>query len=334
MKFLTYPSIEQLYKTLEVVEHGPVVGTEKLHGTNARVEFILGEGGIDVRYGSRNQEVSRDDDNAHMGFVGWAKAHYVQFRNAVDEVRDILGRIPNTVTFFGEWVGKGIQKGVNYYDGKTFYLFGIMVRVFGSDEVIILPYAERVRVAARAGLNHAPLLFAGEVKPQDALRIFDEIIARQSQVAADNGLESVIEGIVIEPAIPCLDKHGHPLLAKHKAEKFMEVAKAPREVSPDDEFIARVGTAFAQTFITEERVNHVLDQCRERGEEVKGDMSDMRFLVKAVLADVEKECADAFIFLDALVERKKASKPITRRIGNLYELMLRAAELEKHLTSV
>ncbi|MEE9983297.1 RNA ligase family protein [Agrobacterium pusense] len=78
----------------------PVVfrGTVKLHGTNAAVVIEDGK----VRYQSRNRVLTPIDDNA--GFAGWASQHESLWK----EVAAPFGNI----VVFGEWCGRGIQKGV------------------------------------------------------------------------------------------------------------------------------------------------------------------------------------------------------------------------------
>jgi hypothetical protein len=195
----------------------------------------------------------------------------------------------------------------------------------------MLAYDVRIEIANKVGLNHVPCLFRGHVKTEEALKTFNEVIKRNSQIATDNGLESIIEGVVIEPSFPCLNKFGRPLLAKHKTEEFSEIGKAKKDINPEEGFILKLSETFANLFVTEERINHVLSQCRERGEEIKNDMQDMKFLVNGIILDVERECADAFLFLDSLVERKKAMKQVSKRVSRLYEKIIYTIELEKQL---
>lgn len=81
--------------------------TEKLDGTNAQI--YIGEAG-EVVAGSRNRFLTLEQDN--HGFAAWAYAHK-------DELATLgVGR------HFGEWWGRGIQRGYNQID-KRFSLFSV-----------------------------------------------------------------------------------------------------------------------------------------------------------------------------------------------------------------
>lgn len=79
--------------------------TEKLDGTNAQI--LITEDGQFLT-GSRTRWITPQNDNA--GFAAWAHAHK-------DELMQLgVGR------HFGEWWGRGIQRGYNRSE-KTFSLF-------------------------------------------------------------------------------------------------------------------------------------------------------------------------------------------------------------------
>src|ERR1035437_915823 len=88
--------------------------TEKIHGFNARF-------GVDLDgtpwVGTRNNVLFEGDATkwpreAQQGFVGYAADHVMEL---------LVG-----MTLFGEWAGKGIQKGIDYGE-KDFYAFGMMM---------------------------------------------------------------------------------------------------------------------------------------------------------------------------------------------------------------
>jgi hypothetical protein len=82
--------------------------TEKLDGTNAQVT-VLEDGRLLA--GSRNRWITPEADN--FGFAAWVKENE-------DELRSGLG----VGTHFGEWVGKGIQRGYGM-EQKRFALFNV-----------------------------------------------------------------------------------------------------------------------------------------------------------------------------------------------------------------
>lgn len=79
--------------------------TEKLDGTNACI-MINGE---NIEAASRNRKITSEDDN--YGFAAW-----------VEENRDELLKLGEGY-HYGEWVGKGINRGYGL-DDRRFYIFG------------------------------------------------------------------------------------------------------------------------------------------------------------------------------------------------------------------
>lgn len=97
-EFLEWPKIARLNRQMIV--------TEKLDGTNAAV-IVTDDGQVWAQ--SRKRVIVPGDDN--FGFASWVQDH-------ADELRDGLG--PGY--HFGEWWGRGIQRGYGL-DEKRFSLF-------------------------------------------------------------------------------------------------------------------------------------------------------------------------------------------------------------------
>lgn len=100
-EFIKWPRMQRLFKL-------PMVITEKIDGTNACVVF--GDDG-DVFVQSRNRIITPDSDN--YGFATWV------YDNS-EELFYILG--PGR--HYGEWWGKGIQRGYGM-DHRVFSLFNV-----------------------------------------------------------------------------------------------------------------------------------------------------------------------------------------------------------------
>lgn len=99
MTFQAFPKIARLCRD--------VIVTEKIDGTNASI-WIDGVG--TVRAASRNRFITTEDDN--FGFARWV-------RDNEDELRRL-----GPGSHFGEWWGKGIQRGYGVPD-KRFSLFNV-----------------------------------------------------------------------------------------------------------------------------------------------------------------------------------------------------------------
>lgn len=147
-KFIKFPSIEQfrtvvsnINRTTNFVgldENGDAIydptlpkpkitfkGTIKLHGTNAGV---CGNSSDGIWVQSRKNIITPESDNA--GFAFFVESKKDTFNGMVDKVfsTNNLDTVENTVSIYGEWCGKGIQKGVGISEiDKSFFIFGVKI---------------------------------------------------------------------------------------------------------------------------------------------------------------------------------------------------------------
>ena len=100
-------------------------GTVKLHGTNASVCFNSKDG---FWIQSRNNIITLENDNA--GFAFFAESRKSEFLTLLEILADKDDDIDSecTISIYGEWAGKGIQKSVGISElEKAFYVFGVKV---------------------------------------------------------------------------------------------------------------------------------------------------------------------------------------------------------------
>lgn len=100
-------------------------GTVKLHGTNASVCFNSQDG---FWIQSRKNVITVEKDNA--GFAFFAESNKVEFCALLDSIinKHQIDTKEFTVSIYGEWAGKGIQKGVGISQlDKAFYVFGVKI---------------------------------------------------------------------------------------------------------------------------------------------------------------------------------------------------------------
>lgn len=102
MDFQPFPKIPRLRRDIVI--------TEKIDGTNACI--AIGEDG-EFACQSRNKIITPGKQTDNAGFAAWAYEHK-------DTLIDVLG--PGR--HFGEWFGKGIQRGYGL-DGRFFALFNV-----------------------------------------------------------------------------------------------------------------------------------------------------------------------------------------------------------------
>lgn len=101
--------------------------TVKLHGTNASVCYNLHNG---IYTQSRNNSFTLDKTDSHYGFTDFVSERKEIFQNFFNNIiRENSFTIDNpTITIYGEWVGKNIQKGVAISNlEKSFFIFGIKI---------------------------------------------------------------------------------------------------------------------------------------------------------------------------------------------------------------
>jgi hypothetical protein len=216
--------------------------TEKMHGFNARF-------GIDLDgtpwAGTRNQVVVEGPGDSFVpdwntslqqGFIGFAAAH-VQW-------------LKDGETLFGEWAGKGVQKGIDYGE-KDFYAFGLI-----CDEGHLVPWGELEDACRVANIKTVPVLYQGVGLP--SVEQLTEWRDGTSKIATTQR-----EGICLTQDPPAKDGWGHYLIGKFKGAAFTEVSHAKREVSPDEAPDMTAVLDFVAKYGTPERLQHVLGQVRE-----------------------------------------------------------------------
>ncbi|MBI2343807.1 MAG: hypothetical protein HYV02_05715 [Deltaproteobacteria bacterium] len=285
-KFTQYPHIENIEEVTTLFEWPEVIATEKVHGSAMRIGWIDGV----LRIGGRRLEFANltPTSKEGQGFVAWVLDTGLGVRIwTAFEGHDAL--------LFGEWHGSGtpekgwpqIQKGIRYCQGNDFRLFD--AKMDGQ----YVPQDALPALAARVGLRTMPILYRG--RPDQAA--FDGLIDTMSRVGEENGIvdpENTIEGIVIRPPVPMWDDKGNMLIAKYKVGKWAERAsqqrhpktpKKPREAAPPS------ATAFVEEFVTDMRLQHVLDQLREAG--IPITMAAMGEVMKRMGQDIKREGARA-----------------------------------------
>lgn len=155
MRMIKFPSIEQFrnivadinrtYNFVGLDETGEAIydiskpkpvltfkGTVKLHGTNAGVCFNMLEG---MWVQSRENIITPEKDNA--GFAFFVETNRGAFQNLFYDImlRLNLDTNQNTISIYGEWAGKGIQKSVAIANlDKSFFIFGVKITPHPKDE--------------------------------------------------------------------------------------------------------------------------------------------------------------------------------------------------------
>jgi hypothetical protein len=281
----------------------------KLHGTNAAVRCF---DETKVVAQSRSKDITPEDDNA--GFAKWVAENEPRFRRLSDR----------NIVIYGEWCGKGIQKGVAI--AQVDRLFAVFAaRVLETDQLIIEPEDLKAMVQGIPGVHVLPWLgkdltfFAHWGEGDEALQTMisgvNDVVAEVEHVdpwVKENfGVEGTGEGIVCYPVSK--EHLGFEnftyLCFKAKGEKHKNVATAkPAQLNAE---AAASVEAFAELVVTEARLLQGAQTVQLRDSSDLYDMKRVGVFIQWVLADVEKETQDE---LEASgLTFKQVSKAVTDR---------------------
>jgi len=302
MQFTKWHSIENSYRQKHIdffleehpeLESETYIILEKLHGSNFQWFFQPGEF---VKAGSRNHYLDMlgsfqgasiaclVDDNATTiaHFQKWADADGCSIR------------------LFGELIGRGIGKGVDYGDQKRVLYFGIMV----NDK--LLPFKdfqthvateETVPIVTTANGLQAALDFDTK---------FDSLVLGKS--------DNICEGVVIQPYNQVhYDCYGtSPFILKKKNDEFKEKEKAPK-VHVVDSDVERLNAEFV-LYITDSRLQSAfskhgeIETPKQIGEYIRIVMADAQ-------DDFIKDSGDDVAALDKA--RQKQVYNVGSKIANM-----------------
>jgi hypothetical protein len=269
------------------------IGRVKLHGTNAGIVFTPREDrkGLVVTAQSRNNVITPENDNA--GFARYVKDHEDELIRAV-QVFALGMSLPTknlqSITLFGEWAGKGIQKGVAISElDRKFYIFSIKI----NDEWVVNALAfntwdnfAQFCVGSFCTIDHyvSPYYtiidFSRPEIAQATLVNLTESVEECCPVANAQGVQGIGEGIVWIN----VDDPKRPLRFKVKGEKH-SVSKVKTLADVD---VAKIDSAikFAEYAVTKSRVEQAVQELTG-GEPF--DIKIMGDVIRWVASDINKE---------------------------------------------
>lgn len=282
-------------------------GTVKLHGTNAAVCFNYLHG---MWYQSRTRIITPESDNA--GFAFFAESKRVFFRQiltAIIRANDI-DFTKNTISIYGEWAGKGVQKGVGISEfDKAFYIFGI--KVSPLDETKSAYWIENKEVYKFEDQNiyniesfptfEIDIDFAYPEYSQNKMVEITEQVEKECPVAKQLGASGIGEGVVWS-----CNYGGGVLRFKVKGEKH-SVSKVKKLKTVDVEKVKNIEN-FVEYAVTENRVKQACQEVFGIG--VMADIQKLGEVIKWVVNDVRKE------EMDIMVERNLTPKDTGKYIAN------------------
>jgi hypothetical protein len=330
MKHISYPSIEQFRNVCSAItkrsqfdgfdEAGePIInylalkptltfkGTGKLHGTNAGCSYNYKDG---IWAQSRENIITPEKDNA--GFAFFAKTKEKTFSKFFqDIIKNNLSFLDDnlTLTIFGEWVGKGIQKGVAIANlEKSFFIFGAKVSKEDDEKFVSYWLDSSYLKSPEDNIYNVEdyktyLIDIDFNMPQLVQNKLIEMtleVENECPIAAEFGYKGVGEGIVFTS-----EYKGVVYRFKSKGEKH-SVSRVKTLNSVDVEKLNSI-SEFVDYAVTENRFNQGIEKVF--GEETP-DMKKIGELMKWMMNDILKE------EIDTLSKNSLEPKEIGKYVSN------------------
>jgi len=331
MKHISYPSIEQFRNIIANInrmvnftgldDNGEAIydpsipkptlkfkGTVKLHGTNAGISFNSREG---MWAQSRENIITVDKDNA--GFAFFVESNKTIFYSLIDSIIDHnigLDYLDHTISIYGEWAGKGIQKGVGISEiEKSFFIFGVKVSKPDDKDFIAYWIDSSYLKSPENRIYNIEDFQTFEIDvdfnmPQLAQNKFIEIteaVEKECPVAKSFGIsEGLGEGVVWSTEFK-----GSVHRFKVKGEKH-SVSKVKTLASVDVEKLNSINQ-FVDYAVTENRFNQGIEKVFGDSEI---DIKKIGDFLRWMVTDINKE------ELDTMIENNLEPKDVSKYVSN------------------
>ena len=340
-KMIKFPSIDQFrtvvsninrqYNFVGLDENGEAIydpslpkptlkfkGTVKLHGTNAGVSYNE-ESGMWAQ--SRENIITPEHDNA--GFAFFAHSHETELLRMFFDVanKENIDMHKNTISIYGEWVGKGIQKGVGISNiEKSFFIFGVKITPHtGTEEerganpsywvessylrntdVRIYNIEDFQTYEIEIDFNMPQLV-------QNELADLTISVEEQCPVAKHFGLEGIGEGIVWS-----IEFNG--VVHRFKVKGQMHSSSKVKTLAAVDVEKLNSINEFVQYVVTESRFNQAVENTFTNNEPI--DIKKMGDLIRWVVNDVIKEEMDTLVKNG--LEPKDVNKYVSSKVREMF----------------
>ncbi|MGL4523620.1 MAG: RNA ligase family protein [Bacilli bacterium] len=259
MQFTKYQKLAHLgNKVTDGILNGTVHVFPKLDGTNASIWLSTDD---ELRAGSRNRELSTNDDN--RGFYN----DYVRDNDTLYRCIKSFQEKYNTsnVVLYGEWL---VQHTVSYEDAhyRTFYLFDVLV------DGKYLTYDEYVSVANHHVTVIAPITVLSSPKTDDIIAC----IEHATYCSPDTP-----EGVVVKN-YDYTNEFGDVIWAKCISDRFVN-NKGSKTKKPRIYSDSVVETTIALDYVTEHLVDKIITKIGEFS------MKNMKLYIDLTFKDVVEE---------------------------------------------
>lgn len=293
-------------------------GTVKLHGTNAGVSFN-GESGMWAQ--SRENIITPEHDNA--GFAFFAHSHETEFLKLFNEIstKENIDVNKNTISIYGEWAGKGIQRGVGISNiEKSFFIFGVKITphteteeelksnpAYWVDSSYLRNTDVRIYNIEDFQTYEIEIDFNMPQLVQNKLSDLTIAVEGECPVAKEFGEIGIGEGIVWS-----IEFNGVVHRFKVKGEKHSS-SKVKTLAAVDVEKLNSINE-FVEYVVTESRFNQGLENTFPNNEPI--DIKKMGDLIRWVVNDVIKEESDTLVKNG--LEPKDVNKYVSAKVREMF----------------
>lgn len=275
-----YPSTPQyrdfVKDTKDKVHPLDLIGTIKLHGTNASVQLP------ECLPFSRNNGLNIENDN--FGFAKFVHENKEEFDKIYQQIASqIILVSTDTLVIYGEWAGKGIQQKVAISElPRTFYVFNIKVITKYDDHYWLKDF--KIHSQIIKSIRDYPTFYLkyNPNAPEDLLEVLEALtlsVEEECPVSKAHGIEGIGEGIVWSTYF----KNGDMLNFKVKGSKHSKDLKTRRLMTTPESVEGL--EALVELILTTERLDKIFS-------EGKYTRAETGTFIKDVISDVFKEESD------------------------------------------
>jgi len=281
-----------------------------VHNSNAGVSYNDSDG---VYTQSRNNAFGFDQGESHMGFTFLVKSKEQLFLNIINAVKEIynVDTSEHTITIYGEWAGKGIQKNVGISEiDKAFYIFGCKISKPSDPEFtsywvdisdLTFPESKDIWNIHEFKTFDIDIDFENPHIAQNKIIELVNEVENECPVAKHFGFSGIGEGLVF-----VADFMNNRLLFKAKGEKHCGVSKV-KTLRPVDEGKVTLVNEVADKVTPIWRLKQMFNEATKNGTEI--ERKHIGTYIKMVIKDVLDEDSD--IIVDAGLEPKDISGKVS-----------------------
>lgn len=337
-KHISYPSIEQFRNIIATVnreynfvgldENGDAIydasrpkpvltfkGTIKLHGTNFGVSYNEIEG---MWAQSRENIITPQSDNAGSAF--FVESNQDAFLELFKQVKEKhnLDLTQNTISIYGEWAGKGIQKSVAISNiDKSMFIFGVKITphlkseddktpAYWVDSSYLRNTDRRIYNIEDFKTYSIDIDFAMPQLSQNKIIEMTIEVEEECPVGKAFGVEGIGEGIVFSH----MTETGKVLRFKSKGEKHSKASKVTTLKPVDDVKLNKI-IEVVNKVTPDWRLEQMLDKTFDLMNGGNIDIKRMGDFIRNVINDVLKEESD--VIAEAGLEPKDINAKVSER---------------------